>query len=128
LVNIAAVLKLFNNDPDDVDNDFKDRLELTIKSPLSSFKDEEYTIRIMDKIGEISVNRKGFNKTISKKSNPANNTNLQQAVDQQISGEEEQGQEEPETERIDLSYLPDLDYEFKKIIKNEFFDRIRSEA
>jgi len=131
LVSIESILRLFNIDPENIDEGFKDRLEISIKSPITDFKDEEYIIRLMDMIGEISIQKEGFSKTLTKKSAP--NTNLQQAVTQQIGTPGEEGsaeigsEEETKPEKaINLDYLPDLNYDFKKSVKNEFFDRILS--
>lgn len=122
LVSIESILKLFNINPNKVESGFEEKMEISIKSPLPDFSDQEYKIRLMDKIGEISIKKEGFNQTLTKKS-PATTT-LQQAVTQQVGDETAAEKESEKTETVNLDYLPDLNYDFKKSIKNEFFDRI----
>lgn len=120
LNSIESTLKLFNIDPDKVAPDFKDKIEITINSPVPDFKEEEYIITLMDKSGEISIYRSDFKTTIEKQSTG----NLEQAVQQNIGGGEQPETEVPAETGIDLSYLPELNNVFRKTIKNEFFDRI----
>lgn len=121
LNSIESILKLFKIDPENVSPDFKDKIELTINSPLQDFKEHEYVLTLMDKIGQLSISRPDFKTTITKKSKG----NLQQAVQQGVGEAPAEGEEatKPE-EQIDLSYLPELDSEFLRAVKNEFFDRI----
>ena len=117
--SIESILKLFNLDSEKLQQGFEDRIIITIKSPLQDFKEEEYKITLMDKIGEISINRPDFVDTITKKST-GQGMNMQQAI-----GAEETGEvEEKPAEEIDLSYLPELNTVFLKTIKGQFFDRI----
>lgn len=116
LTTIESILKLFDLDPNKVPPNFKDMLELTIKSPLADFTNQIYEIRLMDGYGELSINRPDFSKTINK---TAPGANMQQAVQNQMGGEGEQ----PE-QQINLGYLPALNYEFRQTVKNEFFNRI----
>lgn len=121
MTSIENILKLFDVNPDKVPEGFKDKIEITINSPLSDFKDDEYKIQLMDKIGQISIKRPDFKTTITKKSKG----NLEQAVQQAVGGTEgEEAKEEKPAEQVDLSYLPELDVEFARAIKSEFFDRI----
>lgn len=122
LTTIESLLELFDIDSENVGPEFKKRLELTINSPVSDFKDHEYKISLMDKAGEISINRPDFKTSIEKQSTVPMGQAVQQAV-----GEPgvEQGQpEQPEQPAIDLSYLPELNTVYRRTIKNEFFDRI----
>ena len=125
IISIESLLKLFNINPDNVESGFQDKLEITIRSPLADFKEEKYIIRLMDAIGEIYIHRGDLDYTITKKSTGAT-TSLQQAVDQQINTEEPSEEENQEEESIDLSYLPELNFAFKKSVKDEFFNRILS--
>lgn len=119
LSSVESILKLFDFDSNNVTPEFKNVLEITIKSPLPDFSDEMYEIRLMDGSGEISISRPEFNKTISK---TAPGSNMQQAVQSQVGPEGEQ-QTEPQ---VNLGYLQALNYEFRQSIKNEFFNRILS--
>jgi hypothetical protein len=118
LNSIESLLGLFDIDPENVAPDFQDKIQITINSPLSDFKEEEYIINLMDKSGEISIYRPDFKTTIEKQSKG----NLEQVV--------QQGTAEPGTEaakpkkEIDLGYLPELNVVFRRTVKNEFFDRI----
>jgi len=118
--SIESLLALFDIDPENVSSTFKNRLELTINSPVSGFKDETYKISLMDKTGEISINRPNLKTTIEKHST----TQMGQAVQQSV-GEPGVDQQEPaEQESINLEYLPDLNLVYRRTIKSEFFDRI----
>lgn len=119
--SIESILKLFKIDPDKVPAGFKDKIEITINSPLSDFKEEEYIVTLMDKIGQIAVRRSDFKTTITKKS--AGGGNLGQEVQQSVGAGEEEI-EKPTEKEVDLSYLPELEVEFTKAVKNEFFDRV----
>lgn len=123
LMTIENILSLFKIDPSQSDKDFENKIELTIRSPLTDFKDEKYVIRLMNGTGEITVNKSNLNQTFSKKSK-ALNTNLQQAINQQVGQDQTQQEPEEEKNKVDLSYLPDLNYDFQKSVKREFFDRI----
>ncbi len=114
--SIESLLKLFNLSADQNPEPFKNMVQLTIRSPLADFTDEVYEIRLMDGNGEISIQRPELNTTISKKSATMN---MQQAVQGQMGGEEE-------TPPANLGYLPELNYEFRQAVKNEFFNRILS--
>lgn len=119
---IESLLDLFDIDTEAVPKDFKDRIELTINSPVSDFKDQEYKIVLMDKAGEISINRPDFKTSIEKQSTVP----MQQAVQQSVGepGTETAEPEQPEQPAIDLGYLPELNTVYRRTIKNEFFDRI----
>lgn len=118
--SIESLLKLFDIDPEKVSSTFKDRLEITINSPISDFKDQEYKISLMDKTGEISINRPDFKTSIEKHSTVP----MGQAVQQSVGEPGIEQTTEPEEESIDLGYLPELNLVFRRTIKNEFFDRI----
>lgn len=119
LNTIESLLKLFDIDTENVPADFKDRIELTINSPATDFKDQEYKITLMDKSGEISINRPDFKTSIEKQSKVSMGQAVQQAVGEP--GAESEQQAQPP---IDLSYLPELNSVYRRTIKNEFFDRI----
>lgn len=122
LTSIENILSMFKIDPENPAKGFKNKIEITINSPLSDFKEHEYTITLMDKIGQLSISRPDFKTTITKKSTGMGG-NLGQAVEQGVGEEPEEAAEKPE-EQVDLSYLPELDSEFLKAVKNEFFDKI----
>ena len=82
LTSIESLLKLFDIDPDKAPPGFKDKMEITINSPLKDFKEEEYNITLMDKIGQIAIRRPDFKTTITKKSTGMGGGNLGQAVEQ----------------------------------------------
>lgn len=119
LNTIESLLELFDIDPNNVADIFKNRLELTINSPVSDFKDQEYKISLMDKAGEISINRPDFKTSIEKQSTSQMGQAVQQAVGEP--GAEPEQQAQPP---VDLNYLPELNIVFRRTIKNEFFDRI----
>jgi len=121
LTSIETILSMFKIDPENPAKGFKDKMEITINSPLSDFKEHEYVITLMDKIGQLSISRPDFKTTITKKSTGMGG-NLGQAVEQGV-GEPGEEAEKPE-EQVDISYLPELDSEFLKAVKNEFFDKI----
>jgi len=116
---IESLLKLFDIDTENVPADFKDKIEITINSPATDFKDQEYKIVLMDKSGEISINRPDFKTSIEKQSKVPMEQAVQQAVGEP--GAEPEQQAQPP---IDLSYLPELNSVYRRTIKNEFFDRI----
>jgi len=120
LNSIESILKLFNLSSEQLQRGFENRVVITIKSPLNDFKDEEYKITLMDKIGEISINRPDFTDTIVKKSAGAG-MNMQQAIG---AGEAPAAGEQLPAQQVDLSYLPELDAVFLKTIKGQFFDRL----
>lgn len=119
LVNIEGLLSYFDINPENVSSIFKDAMLITIQSPLNDFKNEQYIIKLMDGIGEIIIHRQDFNNTITKMGTGAT-IPMDQAVQQQTGDEETAEVAKP----IDLSYLPALNFEFKRSVKNEFFDRI----
>jgi hypothetical protein len=119
ITSIESILKLFDVDAEKVPEGFKDKMEITINSPLGDFKDQEYIITLMDKIGQLSISRPDFKNTITKKSKG----NLEQAVQAGVGEQPAETEQEPE-EQIDLSYLPELESEFLRAVKSEFFDRI----
>jgi hypothetical protein len=119
LISIENILTMFKIDAENPAKGFKDKMEITINSPLSDFKEHEYVITLMDKIGQLSISRPDFKTTITKKSTGMGG-NLGQAVEQGV-GEEPEEAAKPE---VDLSYLPELNSEFLKAVKNEFFDKI----
>lgn len=100
---IEDLIKLFDINPDNIKNVFKDRMEITIMSPLKEFKDDVYIIRLMHGIGELYI----------KKGDKINNTITKYG--------------KGTTEEVDLSYLDDLNLEFKQAVKNGLFDRIIGE-
>lgn len=116
---IEDLIGLFNIDPTNMAGAFEDQLTLTIQSPLKDFEDEKYIIRLMDGMGEISINRDEFSKTISKQGTEV--TNLDQASSKGLEGEEEK-------KEIDLSYLEMLNYEFRRMVKDEFFSRVLTKS
>ena len=120
LNSIESILELFDIDPDNVAEDFKNRIELTINSPLSDFKDQEYKITLADHTGEISINRPDFKTSIEKQST----TPMGQAVQQAVGEPGAEQAPQPAEKGIDLGYLPELNTVFRRTIKNEFFDRI----
>jgi hypothetical protein len=120
LNSIESILDLFDIKTEDIHKLFEKQLVLTIQSPIRDFKDEKYIIRLMDGMGQITIEREDLHKTIEKKGT-GQSTTMDQAVQQQVSGEE--GTQEPQ-EQIDISYLDTLNYEYKRFIKDEFFERI----
>jgi hypothetical protein len=118
--SIESILKLFDIDPNNIPADFKDKIEITINSPVADFKDEEYKITLRDKSGEVSVYRPDFKTSIEKQSK----TPLGQAVQQAVGEPGAEAPAPPEKPPIDLSYLPELETVFRRTVKNEFFDRI----
>lgn len=113
--SIESILKLFDFDANNMPDTFKDMVQITIRSPLADFVNESYEIRLMDGTGEIEIERPDLSKTISKTS--PGGMNMQQAVQDQVDGEEP-------AQQINLGYLPELNYEFRQAVKNEFFNRI----
>jgi len=144
LTSIEACLKLFKIDPDNVDKAFDDMLQLTFRSPIKDFSEEEYEVKLMDMLGEITVHRPDYNTTITKKSvdiTPPEEptTDLNQTVQNNVAGQQEnpeagENNENPPEEQppvknteeggINLDYLNELDDVFRKVVYNEFFNRI----
>jgi len=122
LNTIESLLQLFDIDPENVAADFKDRIEITVNSPVSDFKDQEYKITLMDKSGEISISRPDFKTSIEKQSTVPMGQAVQQAVGEP--GAEPAEPEQQAQPAIDLGYLPELNTVYRRTIKNEFFDRI----
>lgn len=119
LTKIEDILELLNVPTQNIQGVFEDQLEITIGSPLSDFKDQQYIVRLMDGAGEIAIYRgEGFNSTITKHGTGSPSSDLGSAAQQGLEGEET-----PE-KQIDLSYLPALNYEFQQAVKDEFFNRI----
>lgn len=114
LGSIEKILGLFKIDPKKDRGQFKDQIEISISSPIADFKSEQYVIRLMDGIGEISVYKEGgYSNTITK---TGSGETMAAATDQNLSGEEEQ--------EIDLSYMKALNFEFRQAVKNEYFSRV----
>jgi len=118
LSKIEDLIALFNIKPEEISGTFGDQMTLTIQSPLNDFEDEKYTIRLMDGIGEITIFRSELNKTVTKQGTET--ANLNQAAEKGLEGEKEK--------QVDLSYLKMLNYEFKRLIKDEFFTKVLSKA
>lgn len=119
---IESLLEIFDIDPDEIAGDFKNKIEISIKSPVDDFKDEEYKIILRDRSGEIAIDRPNLKTSIEKQSKTPMGQAVQQATAEP--GVETEIQPAESEAQADLSYLAELNPVFTKTIKSEFFDRI----
>jgi hypothetical protein len=103
---------------------FGKKITIKIQSPLEAFKDQKYNIILLDKVGELQINKPDFYKTFPVKSNI--NQNMEQATQTQLKVGKE-SEEKQEEKGIDISsYIEQLNKYFQQMVKNEFLDRIVS--
>lgn len=121
---IESLLEIFDINPDEVAGDFKNKIEISIKSPVADFKDEEYKVILRDRSGEIVINRPDLKTSIEKQSKTPMGQAVQQATAEP--GVEAETQPIESEAQADLSYLAELNPVFTKTIKSEFFDRLLS--
>ena len=124
IFNIESVLSLYKiEDPANIDPRYGKKIEITLKSPLSDYRDYKYVVKLMEAIGEIQVFRPGFNQTFQAK---APLQTMAGAAQQQLApGAEGAPPEVEQPQGLNIAgYLDELNRLFQKLIKQEFIDRI----
>lgn len=123
IFNIESLLTLYKiDDPANIDKKYGKKIEITIKSPLSDYRDYKYVVKLMEAIGEIQVFRPGFNQTFQAK---APLQNMAGAAQQQLEPGAAEAPKVEEPEGLNITgYLDELNRLFQNLIKKEFLDRI----
>jgi hypothetical protein len=124
IFNIESILTLYKiEDPSNIDPRYGKKIEITLKSPLSDYRDYKYVVKLMEAIGEVQVFRPGFNQTFQAK---APLQTMAGAAQQQLEpGATEAPQEVEQPQGLNITgYLDELNRLFQNLVKKEFFDRI----
>jgi hypothetical protein len=124
IFNVESILQLYKiDDPSNIDEKYGKKIEITMNSPLSDYRDYKYTIKLMEAIGEIQVFRPGFSQAFQAK---APLQNMAGAAQQQLQPGAQGAETGVEEKRgLNISgYIDELNGLFATLVKQEFIDRI----
>jgi hypothetical protein len=130
LYSVDSILNLFGvEDISNTPKEFGKLITIKIQSPLETYKDQKYTIKLMDKVGEVQINKPDFAKNFQFKS-PIEQQNMEKATQAQLApGKESESEVAKEEEKsIDISgYIEQLNTNYQQMVKNEFINRIEAD-